>query len=256
MNTINSNMPRGSQGAATAQFDIASLLRFAPPRYVCERCCALLPRMDGLCAVCGVQYSITDEFPTYDAYFRQRGLALNFHDVIGHSQRLAAIAAQFRENQGHRAAAPYPPMRALLHALNTAEHFVHFTTYGISALLVGALRLTAQRVAVRGLVSGVKTDVMIRELTDFHDEAPAMAIRLLGGEERYFPHQKIIIIDGLLAFKGSANMTDYGWRKAANGYEVIDVVTENSEVLELNNRFFSPIWGGDAAGERIMMTVF
>jgi len=257
LNTTNANMPRGSQPQTMPQFDIASLLRFTPPCYVCERCCALLTRMDGMCAVCGVEYIITDEFPTFDDYFRQRGLTIGYHDVIAHSQRLAHIAGQFRAAGSVRGGSgAYPPMRALLQALHSAEHFVHFTTYGISALLVGALRMTAQRVAVRGIVSGVKTEVMMRELTDYRDEAPSLSLRLLSGEDRYFPHQKIIVIDGLLAFKGSANMTDYGWRKAATGYEVIDVVTENSEVVELNNRYFSPIWAGDHAGERILMTVY
>jgi phosphatidylserine/phosphatidylglycerophosphate/cardiolipin synthase-like enzyme len=148
-------------------------------------------------------------------------------------------------------------MRALMHALQHAEHFVHFTTYGISALIVGALRLTAQRVTVRGVVSGVRNEAMLRELTSFHDEAPDFHIRVMSGEDGYFPHQKIVIIDGLLAFKGSANMTDYGWRKAAEGREVIDAVTDNAEVVDLNNRFFSPIWAGEAhAGDRILMTVY
>jgi hypothetical protein len=233
-------------------FDIASLLRFAPPRYVCERCCALLPRMEGRCQVCGVEYIITDEFPTFAEYFAQRGLVLDYHDVIAHSQRLARIAVHLRDSH-----AAYPPMRALMHALQHAEHFVHFTTYGISALIVGALRLTAQRVTVRGVVSGVRNEAMLRELTSFHDEAPDFHIRVMSGEDGYFPHQKIVIIDGLLAFKGSANMTDYGWRKAAEGREVIDAVTDNAEVVDLNNRFFSPIWAGEAhAGDRILMTVY
>ncbi len=48
----------------------------------------------------------------------------------------------------------------------------------------------------------------------------------------------------MIAFKGSANLTDIGWRKAAHGAEVIDMVTDVREVCELNNRFFSPVWAG------------
>lgn len=237
------------------RFDIASLLRFTPPQYVCERCCALLVHMDGICPVCGVEYIITDEFPTFTEYFRQRGLTIQFHDLIEHSQRLARIARQLREYYGGQQT-DTPPMRALLASLQTAERFVHFTTYGMSALLLGALKLTAQRVEVRGIVSGVKTEVMMREMTDYQNEAPRLAMRVFSGDDGYFPHQKIVVIDGLLAFKGSANMTDFGWRKAAHGHEVIEAVTDVAEVVELNNRFFSPVWSGDHAGERILMSAY
>ena len=40
-------------------FDLDSLLRFTPPRFVCERCFALLTEIDGCCPVCGVRYLIT-----------------------------------------------------------------------------------------------------------------------------------------------------------------------------------------------------
>ena len=128
-------------------------------------------------------------------------------------------------------------MRALLAALQTAQQSVHFTTYGLSALLLGALKLTAQRIDVRGIVSGIKNDSMLRELTEYADEAPRMNLRVYPNESQYFPHQKIIVIDGLLAFKGSANMTDFGWRKAALGREVIEPMTDVGEVVDLHNRF-------------------
>lgn len=236
------------------RFDIASLLRFTPPQYVCERCRALLAHIEGICPVCGVEYIITDEFPSCADYFRQRGLTIQFDDLVAHSQELARVARQLREAYGGQT--NFPPMRALLSALNEAEQFVHFTTYGMSALLLGALKITAQRVDVRGIVSGVKTEVMMREMTEYQEEAPRLTMRVFSGEDGYFPHQKIIVVDGLMAFKGSANMTDFGWRKAAMGHEVIEPVTEIAEVAELNNRFFSPVWAGDHAGERILMTVY
>lgn len=247
---------RGQAEHSVQHFDISSLLRFTPPQVVCERCCALLAHMDGICPVCGVEYIITDEFPTYAGYFHQRGLTIQFHDVIEHSQRLARIARLLRESYGGQTTSHYPPMRALLSALQAAEQCIHFTTYGMSALLLGALKLTAQRVDVRGIVSGVKTEVMMREMTGYQEEAPRLSLRTFSGDDRYFPHQKIIVIDGLMAFKGSANMTDFGWRKAATGHEVIEVVTDVAEVADLNNRFFSPVWTGDHAGERILMTVY
>ncbi len=235
-------------------FDLDSLLRFTPPRYLCERCFALLNEMNGVCPVCGVRYVATDEFLTSADYLAHKGLDIRFDDLIDHCQSLAKIARRTRESL----VAPepyYPPMRALFAALQNAEQFVHFTTYGISALLLGALKLTAQRIDVRGVVSGVKTDTMLHELTDFADEAPRLNVRLYN-EGQYMPHQKIIVIDGLLAFKGSANMTDFGWRKAAHGKEVIEPVTDVAEVVDLHNRFFSPVWAGSTASEKILMTAY
>lgn len=236
-------------------FDLDSLLRFSPPRFLCESCYALLHEVNGACPVCGARYIPTDEFPTSAGYLAHKGLDLQFNDLIEHCRDLAQIARRTRESL----AAPQPfylPMRALFAALQTAEQFVHFTTYGISAMLLGALKLTAQRVDVRGVVSGVKTENILRELTDYTEEAPHLNIRLFPNESPYFPHQKIIVVDGLLAFKGSANMTDFGWRKAAHRREVIEPVTDVAEVVDLHNRFFSPVWSHNAAPDKILMTAY
>ena len=56
------------------------------------------------------------------------------------------------------------------------------------------------------------------------------------------PHQKLIVIDGLLAFKGSANLTQTAWRSAENNMDVVEIVTDVDEVIKLHNRYFSPIW--------------
>jgi phosphatidylserine/phosphatidylglycerophosphate/cardiolipin synthase-like enzyme len=56
------------------------------------------------------------------------------------------------------------------------------------------------------------------------------------------PHQKLVVIDGLLAFKGSANLTTTAWRKARKQHELIEVVTNPAEVMRLNNIYFSRSW--------------
>jgi len=235
-------------------FDIDSLLRFTPPGFLCERCFALLVDVGRvICPVCGVQYIATEKYPMPGAYLRSKGLELNYGgDLIEHSQRLARIARRTRESvmspAGH-----YPPIRALFEALQNAQKFVHFTTYGISVLILGALKLTAQRVDVRGIVSGIKHDMVLREITEHHEEAPRLKIQLFPNDSPHFPHQKIVVIDGLLAFKGSANLTDFAWRKAAQGREVIEPVTDVNEVIELHNRYFSPVWAHTRSEERIVM---
>lgn len=234
-------------------FDIDSLLRFAPPAYLCERCHALLVDVGRVvCPVCGVQYIATDKYPMPGAYLRAKGLELHYKDLIEHSQQLARIARRTRESllspRGQ-----YPPIRALFEALQNAEKFVHFTTYGISVLILGALKLTAQRVDVRGIVSGIKHEAVLREITEHQDEAPRLKLQVYPNDSAYFPHQKIVVIDGLLAFKGSANLTDFAWRKAAQGREVIEPVTDVSEVIDLHNRYFSPVWAQGRSDERIVM---
>ena len=236
-------------------FDIESLLRFRPPEYLCERCLALIPGTGQRCPVCGAQHVVSEVFPDYGSYLAASGLDVRLPNLIEHSQRLALIARQARLSLSNQSTG-YPPMRGLLEALLCAESFVHFTTYGVSALLLGALKMAALRVDVRGVVSGIKHDTMYRELTEYGDESPRLNVRLFQNDAQYFPHQKIIVIDGLMAFKGSANLTDFGWRKAAQGREVIEVVTDVAEVAELHNRFFSPVWASfePAANGRFSMT--
>ena len=238
-------------------FDIEALLHFQPPEYLCERCLALLSvgERDGAtvrCPACGVAYLPTDEMPSCARYLAARGLHVGLRDPFAQARRLARVAQQVRALD-----ASYPPMRALLEAVSAAERFVHFTTFGISAMLLGALKLAAMRVDVRGVVSGVKRDELYREMTAFHNESPRLLTRIYPQDAHWFPHQKIIVVDGLLAFKGSANMTDFGWRKAAQGREVIEVVTNVGEVIDLHNRFFSPAWANfepnGADGGRIWM---
>lgn len=233
-------------------FDINSLLHFSPPEYLCERCCALLTAIPNgatpmRCPVCGVAYLPTEAYPTPGDYLHGRGLNVDFSDIYAHSRKLARIAHEMRRSM-LSGSLDYPPMRALLDSLHGAEQFVHFTTYGISALLLGALKMAALRVDVRGIVSGVKHDAMIQELTAYPNETPRLQTRVFRNEGGYFPHQKIIVIDGLMAFKGSANLTDFGWRKAAQGREVIEIATDVNEVIDLHNRYFSPVWASfDAA---------
>jgi phosphatidylserine/phosphatidylglycerophosphate/cardiolipin synthase-like enzyme len=250
-------------------FDIEALTRFAPPEFLCERCCALLSSLPRTtphgknapmlrCPVCAVQYVPTDEYPTAADYLSARGLHLKTPDIFAHSAQLGRIAHALRRSLNGNAP-DYPPMRGLLEALTSAQHFVHFTTYGISALLLGVLKAAAHRIDIRGVVSGVKNEGVYRELTEYHDESPRLQTRVFQQDGQYFPHQKMIVIDGLMAFKGSANMTDFGWRKAAHGREVIEIVTDVSDVIDLHNRYFSPVWASFEASDdentAIVMTV-
>jgi len=56
------------------------------------------------------------------------------------------------------------------------------------------------------------------------------------------PHQKLVIVDGLLGFKGSTNLTSGAMRKADTGLDVSEVITDFQAVSDFNNRFFAPVW--------------
>jgi phosphatidylserine/phosphatidylglycerophosphate/cardiolipin synthase-like enzyme len=264
-------------------FDIASLRAFTPPRYQCEKCLALLrewlfqldlpPDQTLACPICRVVYLPTKDFDGlfWDRYMEWRGLTcLDRKEALAQAQQLAEIAERmcfYQQNQEHasRTTLGDTPLHGLLKALSIAQKFVHFMTYGgIPHILIGALKVTAQRVRVRGIVSGARGEVLsentVSELTDYRDEAPEMHVKIYDSSRMGFttmPHQKLIVIDGLLAFKGSANLTLAGWRKAAQGRDTVDVVTDMDQVTELNNRLFAPIWAEFSdIGDSIEMTRF
>ena len=74
------------------------------------------------------------------------------------------------------------------------------------------------------------------------DEAPNFKAYVCQGSHILVPHQKFVIIDGLMAFTGSANLTVSGWCKAATDREHIEVLTDIYKVAEYNNRYFAPFW--------------
>ena len=228
-------------------FNIESLLAFRPANYLCVKCLGLLTsapmflegseKFVGKCPVCGVQYLPSGKVRSSGEFFKEWRLRLEYDDIIGHSKRLARVGMDFRRETND-----WPPLRSLYATLSLAKHFVHFTSFGITHLMMGALAATSHRVPVRAVVSNM-SDTATEEVTHLATEAPAFNIRSFGPPNyRDMPHQKLLIIDGLLAFKGSANFTQAGWRNAGRGRDVLEVVTNTEEVISLNNRYFAPMW--------------
>jgi len=251
LNTQNeSKFPRYNNALVTPTLDILSLLNFEQPLAQCQKCLAISPKLARNhkrqihCSHCGVEYIVNSSSPVelVRSHFRKHHLYIsNIDNLFGHCQQLASIAHRVQQNSPD-----YPPMRGLLEAQNQAQRFIHFTTYGISHQFLGALKITAQRIPVRGIVS-VPPDQnwLLPELEDYKNEAPNLEIKAVCTSSHNWdklPHQKLIIIDGWLAFKGSANLTLTAWRKAAFGYDEIEVVTDVAKVINLHNRYFSPIW--------------
>ena len=244
-------------------FDISSLLNFEPANYQCIKCFSLFKSKQTLhdlsvfewnrdvfgsrivqCPNCQVEYDFMQEHD-YDYKDIIRVLRLNqcistIDDLIEHSKTLAKIANKIKENNPN-----YPPIKGLFEALNQAKWFVHFTSYGITHLMIGALKLTAQRIPVRGIVSLSSNDaIALTELQGNEEESPMFQVKTFLGSNTYseLPHQKLIVIDGLLAFKGSVNLSQNAWIKILKNHEDLKIITNVDKVIENHNRLFSSLW--------------
>jgi len=258
-----------------SDFNIESLLDFSPAKYWCANCYALFSektlksikteaerRKDWIyiCPCCSIKYihSSASEY-LLDHYFTEyldhtvkRPFPYDnedLHNTINHIQRLALIAKQIKSHKTN-----YSPLRGLFEALLQAKSFMHFTSYGISQFMIGALKVASQNVDIRGIVAGNSGENMICETTDYKNDAPRLTIQWLNtGEYRSqdVPHQKLVVIDGLLAFKGSTNLTQTGWRSAQKNMDILEVVTNVNEVINFHNRYFSSVWAKSSDQEEM-----
>jgi phosphatidylserine/phosphatidylglycerophosphate/cardiolipin synthase-like enzyme len=88
----------------------------------------------------------------------------------------------------------------------------------MSHVWIGALKLAAVRVPVYGWASDVEGHARV-ELTEYPTESPQLHARVVPTQTGIdAPHQKLVIIDGLLAFKGSTNLADSAMRKPITGW--------------------------------------
>jgi hypothetical protein len=244
-------------------FDISSILDFNPPKWMCPACRALLRKFTqekvgaesvDSCPVCRVEFVHDDTWGSrdqgiYNWLFENKYRVDHGHDLLAHSRNLATLIRDAKGNGKYRK--PWPSMRLLFEVLASAQSFVHFASWGISHLLVGALKANSLRVPVYGVVSNVEASTRA-ELVDYPDDAPNFQAYVVPSKTAAFdaPHQKLVVVDGLVAFKGSANLTNAGMRKADRGLDLLEVVTNFEEVVTLNNRYFSPVWKKGSSPDR------
>ncbi|MFB2918149.1 MULTISPECIES: phospholipase D-like domain-containing protein [Aerosakkonema] len=233
--------------------DILSLRQFQPGKAHCQKCLAIfthIPRQEKQkiqCPFCGVRYLVdanweVEQYSLIRSHFRKQQLYINDIDnIFQHCQNLAEIAYKVRQHTPE-----YSPCTGLLDALDLAQRFFHFITFGISPQFLGALKLKARRIPIRGIVSLSSDQFSLRrELQDYQNEAQNLTIKLVQPSSSNWgdlPHQKLGVVDGLLTFKGSVNLTPTAYRKAGNFYDEVEVLTDVSKVIEHHNRYFSPIW--------------
>ena len=243
-------------------FDIETLVDFQPPGYRCENCLSLWSRdyfkdlKDRSCRYCGVKYVSDSSTPgaSISEYLRKEGFAIEFTDPLSHARDLAKIARNIalRENPPDPEYWEYPYMKALLQAFAVAQSFVHFVTFGsLPDFMIGVMKLAAQRIHVNGVVSspgGSSLSRVLKSVNEDKAEASKLKLKVLASEVEDLPHQKLVVVDGLFAFKGSANLHHQAWRKAEDKKENIEVVTDIQEVVRLNNTYFSPAWRPHKSG--------
>ena len=230
--------------------NLLSLLNFEQPLAQCQKCLAISPNLARNhkrqihCSHCGVEYIVNSSSPVelVRSHFRKQHLYINdIEDIFGHCQRLASIAHRLQQNT-----LDYPPIQGLLEAQKQAQRFIHINSWGISREFLMALKLVAQDIPVRAIISLPQNqNWLLNELHNYRNEAPNLEIKTVCASSHNWdklPHQKLIVVDGLLAFKGSANLTLAAWRKAQWDYDEIEVVTDVEKVISLHNRYFSPIW--------------
>ena len=236
-------------------FDIEGLLKFQPARYHCVKCLALtgeismsnsgsatIGNRNGqlACSVCRLEYVPTNNYSrsAMASYLADMSCYIKSSDDVNHARQLAKIGKDVRRRDPH-----YPPVRGLMEALSRARDFVHFTTSNMSRVMVGALKVTAQRIAVRGIVSALDS-ALLAELVDYREEAPGLSVKTYNSDDNETQrlNPNMIVIDGLLAFKGPTNLTMSEWRKAALDSRDETVLTEVEEIIALHNGNFSPRW--------------
>ncbi|MFZ1025916.1 MAG: phospholipase D-like domain-containing protein [Limnoraphis robusta] len=233
-------------------FDLQTLLNLQPPRAHCQKCLGLLTSIHPCnekgnipCPVCGVETVASGEtnaekYEKFRNHYKALNLYIEFDNIIEHAQKFASIAQKMHPNNRY-----YPPVSALLDSLNQAQSFVHINSFGISRDFLLTLKLLAQKIPVRGIIALTSDQLWLRdELQNYSQESPNLQLKAVYDANNWatVPHQKLIVIDGLIAFKGSTNLTLTAWRKAAQGYDNVELVTNLAQVIELHNRFFSPLW--------------
>jgi len=244
---LSTDCQRGGAG-----FDIETLANFEAPRARCPHCLGLwtvtVPDWStGTfgCPICDTYFSrpftIYSAFSPYEIQFGSSaapGFPIDLGvDPLQHAAELGRVARDLRLHDES-----LTPLRALMLLLRTARAFVHVTTLNLDEFMLAVLEMTAQTVHVGVLVAGLSKR-MEPEVEHAREEAPGLDIRVEKMDDQgVHSHSKLIVVDGLVAVSGSANMNHLAWRKALSGRELITVDTDTEKVRALNDRHFARLW--------------
>lgn len=227
-------------------FDVRSLAKASFPVALCPRCAAILPPntlslvpRDGCCRaqcpVCGQQWLLRNPKAGWRQLFHAASSWVQLEEPFEHARDLA-LAVDFFEEVNRCV-----PFHFLLDLLRLSQSFVHFATWSITDAMLGILAATAARVQVRGVVGAM--DNRQQEVLETFASETNLHVVVYGDRSNWEgPHQKVLVIDGIVAAEGSANLTHTAWRKISERRENLRLVTDLDEVRELNNRYISSHW--------------
>jgi hypothetical protein len=247
-----------------SDFDIAKFANFEPPKYLCPRCLGIDKAEDDfwgnipkswhsyntsppgsyICNICNIKYVPNKDFNNIHDYLERWNCVIEYENLTERFTTLAKVASNFNMDSSARLRIfRKPALFCLYEILNQAQNFVHFTTWGLSWDFIGMLALLSHRVAVKGIVSSCddKKTKQIKESIKYGGNGFEI-IPIPVNESPFKPHQKLIVIDGLIAITGSANLTINAWDNIDKGLEHIVIETRPDKVLDLNNTLFSPVW--------------
>ena len=141
--------------------------------------------------------------------------------------------------------AVYRPLNYLIQTLNRTEHFIHIVTESIDGFFLGMLSMKYFESDIDIHIIVWHPQRMYADLQRLMDHG----IFVKGYEKAYRPitrgifvetlseaHQKLIVLDGCIAFYGSANATLDGWTREG---ELIKFTNNRAEIQKLNHDFFS-----------------
>src|SRR5581483_10430563 len=110
-----------------------------------------------VCPVCKIEYTSTAKYGIYgfDSFMKSVGAKLEYTELLHHMRLLAHNANLIRIGQEERHKTTTSPIKGLFALLGSAKYFVHFSTYGLGEQILGAMKIVAQSIPVRGIVSNV-----------------------------------------------------------------------------------------------------
>lgn len=174
---------------------------------------------------------------------------LSVLDINGQNRDLkkfvGALSEEFPSLRFDDSRPQYRPLNHLIEALTMGKHFIHVVTESIDKFFLGML-------ALKFYEKDIEIHILVWHPNKLYEDLSKLwkhSVLLKGYERGNRPftrgiqiktvskaHQKMVIIDGQIAFKGSANATLDGWTEQGN---IIEFSTDLNDIQILNRNYFS-----------------
>lgn len=235
------------------------------PRYFCRKCNALAvearkfykfskkidePKIE--CPTCGLTYIYTEDFSReeFGDYLSAIGCSIRIDDAEEQRARLPQWVGSIET-----ASEPGPRKVAdlLEELVPHARAFIHLTLMRLTPAVYRVLAGAERNVPVRVMCLAADEDVH-REARSAGERQSRLEIRFTEGTSTDIPHDKILVVDGLVAITGNSGIRGKMPHPRAEIWESVRADTDPERIISLNNLLFSPLWGATSGiGEKIFM---